>query len=715
MVFLVFFYYYLIFGNVLFLFLLGRKSKELLANKNLLFFVSFGSAPLIIGLIYYYSVYLFPSKNDIFYSAIIFLTTLAIFLCSFKNLPALAEYYKDLAKKIKSINWKDYRIIALTLLVVTYFIIIFCQSIYYPAMDDQSAYINQGKAAYYAKHDLQKSFVIQADGKNTLFYNSAIRPGIISYFDATILLDKQQISNQNYYSYKIFSFYYYLLLFGLFIFAIKRAGGIKNYLHLFMTSSLFLFFWILSRMALFNMKETSIFFFTLLSLLLLDLVVKKNNRGDLRLAGILGLVCGLNIFVNVHGLVIFVFLLTMILIFGQYPFRQRLLSGLMVFVSVVIFSAFDIFTMFASILTSGFRSNALVDSAFKSVEKILAHFRPSQLQQGNPAQATDQLSSLDDLHKDLYDAHSNLSIYLKGKLQLLTNFGFYGLRGWLVLLTAAVFLKKIWNNNLLKLILVFIFVYYIVVLDPFSINRYTYAVVLFGSPNYSTLVVFLGLVLVGAHLMDIYNFLVRKIFSGKTYFLLLFLVTSGLLIIVRDKLVSALTNHLYLLVTIEKALSFYRHKVDLFITFILVFCLISAFMIIISYFNKVATKVFVVVIFVMVMIAPFFLFEPGKIPLRSTFVNIGKDNEYKLKNSLILSDGFNLYFNSKKLLPANSIVVTENHNIMAYNNYFQMKMADTVLSSAKKEIGTFFIGTICPKGSRIIQTVGTTNLCETLE
>lgn len=717
MVFLVFAVYFLLFGNILFLLLLRLRTNILQANQILLGFVSFGTAPLLTGLIYYYSVFAFPGHSNPFYISIISCSYLIVLAFGRKSCGALFSFYKMVWGKFCDVSWRDFKVIFISIFVAISLIFIIGQSFFYPAVDDSAAYINQSKAMDYAKHDLQNDYLIRADANNELIYSSSIRPGLTSYYAATMLIDRQQLHTQSYYSYKLLTDFYYILLLALFLFSIKRLAGIKGKLHLLILFSAYLFFWILTRMAVFDAKEIIIFFLALLSLNILDLIVRSKNYKGVAPEVVLGIVAGLNIFINVHGIMIFAFLILLLLIFSKRPFWHRILRSCVVLGSALIFSAFDLWTMYSSILYAGLRSNKYADEFIRffdrnNISRMWASIFHTQVATtGNTTTAvnTNSFSTADEVSKEVFHTSSLRDVYLKGKLQSFTNLGFYALRGWIVLITFIAYLRSIWKNNFSKLIFCFMVIYVLIIIDPLNINAHQNAIVLSGSPNYSGLMVFLGLTVACVYIMDLVKFITAFISRFRVFFALITFCILIFMMVAHQAIVSFLANNLHFIIAIQKNLDFYQHKINILSYSMMVLAIIFICFIFASYFLRKSIGIFISGLLLVSLIMPFFLFEVGKVDLASTLTHISSDNQYKLEHSFIGADYYHVYFAAQGVLPKGSMVVADNHNVFAYNNYFNMSMNTFDLLGKNK---VYRISTICPSNSSVLLSQNDVMLCQ---
>jgi len=580
--------------------------------------------------------------------------------------------------------------------------------LFYPAYGDESVYINQGKAIYQYRSDIQKDPIITTDGKNETLYNSAVRPGIPFYYASTLLFNSN-INNNNYFLFKLFSFYYYLLLFVLFIFlSVSRKKTIEN---VFICSIIFIFFWGLTRAAMFNAKETTIFYFTLLSLAFLAKMISDKSKNK-SLIIMHGIILGLNIFVNVHGIIIFAIILFISLFSYKGYWTNKIRQIIVCVFLAIIFSAFDIITMFKSVVLAGLLSNGVVSVIYSKLNHLYSqHFSTIVQNQWDIALPDQIIESTahgvvikDNTHNALYAMTSFADIYFKGKFQIFTNLGYYGLNGWFVLLACINFFKSIWKNNPERTILLFISIYYLLVIDPFNFNKSSSAIVLYGSTKYSSLVVLLGLVIAVNYWKIIMSWLLNLLDSHRYKTLFWFLLIVVLLLSLKSKIIQLLVHNLSSVIILYKDISFYQGKITLAFNILLLFIILLFFIFIIK--KKYSQVIFNNLIILVIFIIPFFLFEPGKYPLVRTILDITKSNDYKLENVLISADVYKIYFNSKKIIPENSLINTNIYDLVPYNNYFKLSTVSLTKNTDYK------IDSSCdPKYFEIILHDGNYMLC----
>jgi hypothetical protein len=78
-------------ANIILLALFGIKKLKL---DKVIFFVSYGIAPLLNGLFLYYLIWVFPEKNDIFYLGIILALWFGFLAFYFRNWHGVVCFFK---------------------------------------------------------------------------------------------------------------------------------------------------------------------------------------------------------------------------------------------------------------------------------------------------------------------------------------------------------------------------------------------------------------------------------------------------------------------------------------------------------------------------------------------------------------------------------------------------------------------------------------------
>ena len=656
MFFLKIFLLFFIPANIGLLFLLCNDFHKKLGNYFTLL-ISYGMVPLLNGLIFYYLLWFFPKNNELFYVALIFLFWTGIFLYSRKKMREIRLLYSEIFTQIKK---EATKLEVVIYCILFFFTLLFSiQALIYPISEGDSAYyflqteaLNQSKDIHWYTNS------IFLHGMNEYFHNAMIRPGVPSSVAFLSIFDHGKTSQG---MFKFFFVYYYYLLLGMFLLVISRLSlEVKKNQKLSRVFALlfFVFYWNMTRFYIFDNKEVTIFFFTLAGMYLVyDLVLlkKRDFKGEL----LLGTILGLNAFINLHGILIVIFSLVTLFIFSKLPFWQRVLQGLFVFAVHLFFSCFEIMLSFGFIFW-----NTVVNMFQHDTQGI----QSTQVIQGNQ-----DGKSLEALHFKMYQTPNLLSVYLKGKLQMITNpvsYGFYLLAFFVIIITKF---KEIISSNFGRLLLFFIAIYYFIIIDPLNFNKNNLAVVLWGSPKYAMLIVLFSLIFVAVYfestVKTIFNFLFRK----RLFFLSVFISCFALLTIFKNFFLVFGLKLLANLIQITRGISFYVNKVEMAYYGLLGALILLIFIVLcLNRIKKSITYRIFLVAFSLFMIMPFFIADPGKVPLSKTFNYVNASEEIKLKNVIYFGDLFKVYYYAKNNIPKKTSVRTSYLEVYPHNDYFQL-------------------------------------------
>ncbi|KKP71308.1 MAG: hypothetical protein UR69_C0001G0132 [Candidatus Moranbacteria bacterium GW2011_GWE2_35_2-] len=641
--------------------------------------ISLGVGPLINGLLFFYLMWFFPEKSDLFYilSLLLFWVIPVVYLII--SIRSFCEFLYLFIEKI--VNKKN--IIYDRKFLVGYLIIVFAisifitQALFYPAADnDRSLYLNQSEAIYGSKNfdwrTENKNVIIR--GNDEYKYNPAIRPGIPFSMIVTYAYNEDYDSRDFFIRFQ--SVYYYVLLLLLFILVVYRFSlkiDIDPGKSLFSSLILFVFSSGLSRMVIFGSKETAIYFFALASLYLL---IETNllKKRDLYTEFILGVVLGLNSFINLHGTFVAGIIIILVFLFSKIKIVKRISQVFSLVLMMFIFGGMEIFSLVKLI----FFNRVMVSSVGDNTMSI------SKLSNDIATVATRNKENL----TNIYQTNNITDTYLKGRLQILTNIGYFGYHFWIFLIIIFFKWKDILKTHFGKIVSVFILIYFVLVLDPFNLNSNRYADILWGSVKYAMLVLLLSIIFSGTfiHLFmkNIVDFIVRRrrylivsvsIFLMSAYFFYKQIREIGL-------------SMLFSVIKIYKDTSFYEQKFDIYFKFLLL--ILVVFILALILYRLIDSKNFNFIIFSMiwlVIITPFFIIDMGKVPILKTFSYVKYKKEEKLKNMVMNGDVFDVYFYAKKILPKDSVLMTGFNEIFPYDDHFSLtkrKTKDTSYSISKK-------------------------------
>jgi hypothetical protein len=660
-------------SNAVALLLLGiNKKRKIKITSSIVLFFSYGTAPLLSGLIFYCLVWILPNRSNAFYIATEILPWITFFIFKYANIGDLFNIYRSLLDKIRrEINLATLAVI----FTLAFFLMLFTLQVFgFPIIDGDSAnYINQGKALYENKNLNWKDRITTLDNNHDYLYNPMIGPGIPSFLAISFSIAGK---TSDYFSYNFLIFYYYILLLLIFLFFIKKTTAeLDKPLQpaIFFGSIFFVFSWIIARMLLMGAKEVIIYFLTLTSIIVIYNLLKLEKR-DIFLEILLGILIGLNTFLNIHGIIISLILMFLLMLLSKLKFVKKLSQLLVIFFIYIVFSAFEFCLNFRGIFFPIIQF--ISPKVVFQIDNILKIFHEKDSVKINPdvSKIIANGSDVIGIHKELYHMKNFKDVYLKGKFQILTNIGIFGAYFWFFLLIVFKKIKEITKTDIGKILLFFIIFYFLIVLDPFNINKHPLNIILWGSAKYAGLVLFLSLIITSVYawplINKIFSFIVKK---KHVIFLAIFpLLLSAL--VFRDELSFWGLKALSQTTPFYKNIEFYQNKVDIFTSCLILALVIFSISLMLIRANKLNTgkNIFVVnAIFVFVLV-PFFMTSVGKVPLEKTFSYIGKNQRQKLEDFLNFNDVQKVYFFAKDTLPRGSHIETSFNELYLYDDYFHL-------------------------------------------
>ncbi|MGA3291918.1 MAG: hypothetical protein ABSC49_02085 [Candidatus Microgenomates bacterium] len=642
---------------------------------------SYGIGPFIFALIFYTLIWLFPGRQDLFYSSI--LTSLCIFsyVLNYKFVRKVMNLYSYFLLIFKNGIRKQPKVfILLTILSVCLYLV---QLFAFPIIDNDSAlYLNQSEAVYENKNlEWQNKQRVFINGGENYRYNYAIQPGIPNLLSSIYLF----IGNgrYTYFTFDFLAMYYYFLLLFLYLYAIKSVTIKKSPRNLRFSTTigilLFVFSWYITRSLIFTVKELIIYFLALFSLIVLSrLKIKRaSNFKKLLLFGVL---LGINSFINLHGVIIECIILFIYFLLSGQNFAKKLVFTVFVFLISLPFGGMEIPKNFGFIFLE---SIGLTKPVASHIE-IFA------------------------MYNNLYQTVNVVSVNLKGKFQLLTNIGVFGFAFWLFLFVLAKYLKKIIKNNLLLVITVFMAIYYFVVIDPLSLNKNPISIVLWGSEKYAGLLYFLALIFLSVFMKDMVDWVTKVLVRCKKVLWLVFPIII-ISIIFHSNIIYLGTKILISTIATYKDVSFYRLGVQNF--YILTTILVLLFLIIYYYsilrgkYKLLLNSVKAVIIFSTVL--PFFMTTVGKVPFFKPFSFIGKNRQQVLESTYFEGDVFSVFFRTEKLLNSGTTLATDYNEITLYNNNFFI-----IQPTTDKTYNKYTISISCDNNGVVLYKSGQVSLCE---
>lgn len=647
--------YFLITSNILILLLLRSGFKSKISDSLLLFF-SYGVGPFIPALIFYCLIWLFPGRNDTFYRLIISGLYLLFFVIGFKDIKNGIKLQKEALEGIFNIVRK---LPKLLILISTVFISLYTIQLFaFPIVDNDSAlYLNQSEAVYeYKNLKWQKAPSVTINQNDTYIYNSAIQPGIpsLNAFIYTFLGNNRY----NYLPLKFLVFYYYVLLLNIFLYVIKKLSNkyhVDNLYSLSYGLLFFVFFWNLSRSIIFNGKEIIIYYMATLSIYMTSLLLGLKTNWRMRLA--LSILLGINVFINLHGVIIESVILLILIVFSKQKLWSRLYFTALIFMLSIIFGAGELVKHFVPVFVTS-----------------LGFSKPHVL---NTAILNKELSTVT---QHIYQTVDIASVYLKGKLQIITNVGVFGFNFWLFLLIIVKYFKQLMKVGFSRTTLFFIAVYYLVVIDPLYFNKNPVSVVLWGSPKYAGYLVFLGIIITSVFINSLISWVVKKLKKNSKLFLAgLMLCTFLLMVLFHTEIINFGTRMLSLTIPMYKGLSYYRIAVEKFFYLSLLTTLIFVISLTLSVYKmkNIYLYYFANLLIIFIVAGPFFSTIVGKVPFSDSLSFIKKDQRDVLENILYKEDIFKTFFKAKEILPSGSVVSTDYSELTLYNSgKFSMQFTD---------------------------------------
>lgn len=642
-------------SNLTLLFLLHKKFNEKLGNY-LVILVSYGIGPLLNGLIFYYLILFFPKRAGLFYVEIISLFWIVILYYSIGKVQKIGVLYIEILTSCKN-NLNKIKI--LFYFVILIFTFIFSvQALFYPIAEVDSAfYFAQSEAFQVSKNALwfhDGSVII--NGTDEYAYNKMIRPGIPSFMAFSFEFGSRQ---DNYFLFNFFYVYYYYLLLSVLLFIVSRLSNAlkrNNNLSKFFTLTFFIFYWNMTRFYIFNNKEIVIYFLTLVGLYLIHDLILSRKR-EIKEEILLGIIIGLNAFVNLHGIVIGVFLLAILFLFSKLSLGQKIYQCFSIFIIHLFFSAFEFFLAFGFIFLD-------------TLNNFFQIFKGGNL--GNVLPSNKDLTEKMGLQVQVSNWKD---VYLRGKFQMITNPGSYGFYFLFFILIIVTKFREIISSTFSKIFLIFILIYYFVMIDPLNLNKNELAAVLWAGPKYSMSIVLFVLIFVSIYfefiMKNIFDFIYKRIL----YFIIFFTLFILICLVFKVNIINYELMILLNSIQVTRDAGFYENKAELFYYAMLCFLILVWITMVLFFLKKDKKNIafnFSLCLGVLFMVMPFFIVDVGKVPFVKTFSFLNSDNETKLKNIIYFGDLYNVYYYAKTILPKKTLVETRFIELYTYNDYFNI-------------------------------------------
>jgi len=258
-----------------------------------------------------------------------------------------------------------------------------------------------------------------------------------------------------------FVYFYYLVLLLLTVLYGGKLIGLKDR-NLIWPAILTISSFYVLRFTILGGKEIILMSLAMLGLYSLDKLLQKKEI-DWQYLVFLAMTLGIATFINFSGTVVAGIIGFLFIFCTRYPLRLRLLATSTLVVLILLFGGFE-----AWMGTTGFIFNS------------------SPLSQGAVSVDAGRLRQAELINYGLHESN----IFWRGKLQAFTQPQFFGFIFiiWLVI-TITSCIKRHKRSQLENTLFLYAVVYFLIIMDPFSLNPHPYAYVLSISPKYSLMLV----------------------------------------------------------------------------------------------------------------------------------------------------------------------------------------------------------------------------------
>jgi len=448
--------------------------------------VGFAVGPLLVSLLQYTLFALVPERDPWLYPLIIGLIFLILGVWSRNSIWP------------KSIVWKRPILNLGSLFAGAVVLFVFVRMIAYPpTWGDVYEYIEQAYVYSQDRALWRQNTAIPFTADSTHYVlNPAIRPGIPMLYSLFFLtsVPTPRVLILTHFVY----FYYFVLM----LFAVCYGGkllGLKKGLQIWSVVLTLSSFYVL-RFTIFGGKEIILATLALLSLFAMyEFGTKKTI--DWKYVWLMGIMMGIGSFINFSGTILAFILGLIFFIWIRYPIKIRLMGATILVGLTLLFGAFEPW-------------NGLVSFVFN----------PTPLSQGTEVVDVKKIKQAE---LGNYGLKNNLSVLIRGKLQGFTQPQFFGLIFSIWLFIAIVsWVKGHKYSRLEKLLLLYTSVFFLIIMDPFSLNPHPYAYVLSISPKYSLMLVPIVAVMLSGRretVLYILSKIPKKMIYGFGLFMLLLL------------------------------------------------------------------------------------------------------------------------------------------------------------------------------------------------
>lgn len=454
---------------------------------------AFLCAPFILSLYLYFQFYFFPNKQNIFYLCLLFLPLLLIFAISYKSY--LMTIVEVIAKIRSTVVIQSRSVLTVLFSVLLASILLLCslRIFLWPiSWDDQIYYIEQ---AYAIGHS--KSLAIFwdwgnfDDGKYVFDLNPAIRPGLPMVY-APITLLSQTLDSVRQYS-QIVTFYLLVITIGT-VCLVSWHSKTDNFRErvLFTLLLIFCSYQFIDH-SVQGFKELAILNF---ALLVLDRISSPGYLATKLDFIYFGVLLGFMSFIGLVGTLMAIILIPLIW-FSTHPWDfKKIVMYLVLGITMTFFSGVENIYFINWTLSGGRNENSTVKLVSEYTSRIFVYLGLN----GDKTKLQKELiraKGYEEQELRSYQINSSFDKFTKGKLQGFFQPQFYGLA---FLLFFATLISQYWyilKNRITRTILAFIFLYYIFVIDLFSINPSIYAYVTTVSHKYTVVISVFAAIITG--------------------------------------------------------------------------------------------------------------------------------------------------------------------------------------------------------------------------
>lgn len=479
----------------------------------LLTLIGLATGPMLVALLQYILLAVIPNQQPWLYPMLLY----TLFL-------SLAFWARsEIRFKILPLSWKWLRMGELFVGCVMLFVFV-RMAAYPPTWGDVYEYIEQGYVYSQDRALWRLNDPIPFSLDSTYYImNPAIRPGIPMLYSLFFMVSPPT-------PYVIILthlvYFYYLVVLVATVLYGGQLLGLKGAERVWPAGLLLSSFYVL-RFTILGGKEIVLMTLALLSLYTVHAIGGAKSLNWKYLV-VLGIPMGLMCLINFSGTIIALLLGMVFLLSVRLPVKVRLWAATVLVALTLIFGGLEPWAGLAGFI-----------------------FNPNPL---SPKSAVVDASKLKQAELQNYGLAEG-DLLLRGKLQAFTQPQFFGLIFiiWLVLVVTSWYRGEKWSR-LEKLLMLYVSVYFVIVMDPLSLNPHPYAYVLSISPKYSLMLVPMLAVMIAGR-RETARYLVHKIPRWLIYSFAVF----GLLLLpkVRNVLVGQMWEVLSNLLALTRDAGYY--------------------------------------------------------------------------------------------------------------------------------------------------------------